>query len=195
MATSSEVKDEGAIRVATGHLVTATQSQSAVMGPSGMQMPIFEYDQPGPYFKQFRRYVRVLGLDSVRVHDLICYSLGAGVRSRWLADLVEQSVDPGGCASAEEVVQRAEAVVMQALQPEVLKNQILQGLEQKMLKPGQSPREFVEHVRGQLLAVMPELTNESLNRMLILHAIKGLQSGGNVCLKRTSHVWMIWSTT
>ena len=113
------------------------RSQSGVMGSSpGMQMPVFEYSQPGPYFKQFRRYVRVLGIDGVKVHDLLCYSLGACARSQWLADLVEESVVPGEGDSAEAVVERVEELVLKALQPEVLKNQIPQGLESKTLKPG-----------------------------------------------------------
>ena len=170
-----DVKTEEAIQQRTGTESMMTQrSQSGVIGSSpGMQMPVFEYSQPGPYFKQFRRYVRVLGIDAVKVHDLLCYSLGAGARSQWLADLVEESVVPGEGDSAEAVVERVEELVLKALQPEVLKSQILQGLENKTLKPGQSPREFVEEVRAQLMSVMPELTQESVSRLLILHTVKG----------------------
>ena len=80
---------------------------------------------------------------------------------------------PGEGDSAEAVVERVEELVLKALQPEVLKSQILQGLENKTLKPGQSPREFVEEVRAQLMSVMPELTQESVSRLLILHTVKG----------------------
>ena len=70
-----DVKTEGAIQQRTGTESMMTQrSQSGVMGSSpGMQMPVFEYSQPGPYFKQFRRYVRVLGIDAVKVHDLLLF--------------------------------------------------------------------------------------------------------------------------
>ena len=59
-------------------------------------------------------------------------------------------------------------MVVKALQPEVLKGQILQDLEQKTLRQGQSPREFIEEIREHLLAMMPELTQESTGRLLIL---------------------------
>ena len=113
-----DVKTEWAIQQRTGTESVMTQrSQSGVMGSSPvMQMPVFEYSQPGPYFKQFRRYVRVLGIDVVKVHDLLCYSLGAGARSQWLADLVEESVVPGEGDSAEAVVERVEELVLKALQ-------------------------------------------------------------------------------
>ena len=136
-------------------------------------IPVFDYTEPGPFFNQFRRYVRVLHLNNVQVHDQLCYVLGSSARARWLADLVERTVVPTDCVDSAEVVRRVEVAVLQALQPEVLKSQLLQGLESKTLKPGQSPRDFVEEVRAQLIAVMPELTQESVNRLLILHTVKG----------------------
>ncbi|KAF0295108.1 hypothetical protein FJT64_007240 [Amphibalanus amphitrite] len=136
-------------------------------------IPVFDYVEPGPFSNQFRRYVRVLNLPNVQVHDQLCYVLGSSARARWLADLVERTVVPTDCVDSAEVVRRVEVAVLQALQPEFLKSQLLQGLESKTLKPGQSPRDFVEEVRAQLIAVMPELTQESVNRLLILHTVKG----------------------
>ena len=61
---------------------------------------------------------------------------------------------------------------MAALHPEVLKNPILQDIDRKTLKMGQSPRHFIEEIRVQLPSVMPELSKESLDRLLILRPIK-----------------------
>ncbi|KAF0295224.1 hypothetical protein FJT64_000663 [Amphibalanus amphitrite] len=54
-----------------------------------------------------------------------------------------------------------------------MKGQILQGLDQRRLQPGETPREYVEALKSQIQQVMPELTAESLDRMTIVQAIKG----------------------
>ena len=157
----------------------STQGMESGFGMFGMPMmapPDFEYEHPAAFFKQFKRYARVVNLTANRAHDLLCFTLGACARSRWLADQVETSVKPDG-TEAEGLIGAVEKVVLKALQPEVLKNQILQDVDRKTLKVGQSPRDFVEEIRVQLLDVMPELSKESLDRLLILRAIKASPVG------------------
>ena len=152
---------------------------SGVFGFSGQSMPppTFEYGNPDAYFKQFRRYARVMNLDAGRAHDILCYTLGASARSRWLADKVEETVAARPGTSLDDVIKAVEQIVMKALQPEVLKSQILRNLDGRALKVGQAPRDFVEELRVELTSVMPELSRESLERLLILHTIKGAPVG------------------
>ena len=141
--TKSEEAGVGGREIQPGQVGGAAGSGVAFFAPN-IPIPVFEYTQPGPFFNRFLPYVRVMNLDKGHVHDQLCYVLGSNARARRLADLVERSVLPSDCVDYVDVVIQVERAVMQALQREVLNSQILQGLETKLLKPGQSPREFVE---------------------------------------------------
>ncbi|KAF0291729.1 Meiosis-specific nuclear structural protein 1 [Amphibalanus amphitrite] len=91
-------------------------------------------------------------------------------RAAWVADRVEAEVQ---AAERDATVSAAEQKVLHLLTPEVMKGQILQGLDQRRLQPGETPREYVEALKSQIQQVMPELTAESLDRMTIVQAIKG----------------------
>ncbi|KAF0304178.1 hypothetical protein FJT64_023963 [Amphibalanus amphitrite] len=96
--------------------------------------------------------------------------LASTKRAAWVADRVEAEVQ---AAERDATVSAAEQKVLHLLTPEVMKGQILQGLDQRRLQPGETPREYVEALKSQIQQVMPELTAESLDRMTIVQAIKG----------------------
>ena len=75
---------------------------------------------------------------------------------------------------AMAVVASVEARVKKAMQPEVLKTAILQEMEQVKLKPGQSPRELAEVIRDQLKTLIPEMSQESVERMVTWNLIKAV---------------------
>ncbi|KAF0288709.1 Coagulation factor V [Amphibalanus amphitrite] len=129
-----------------------------------------QYAEPRRFFKQFRRYASLKNLSGVVALDLICYALGSCRRAAWVADRVEAEVQ---AAERDATVSAAEQKVLHLLTPEVMKGQILQGLDQRRLQPGETPREYVEALKSQIQQVMPELTAESLDRMTIVQAIKG----------------------
>ena len=135
-----------------------------------LPLPVFDYGDPRAFFRQFRRYSSLKALSGVVARDLICFAIGSCKRAAWIADRVEAEVVAGELAAT---VTAAEEKVLQLLTPEVLKGQILQGLDQRRLQQGETPREYVEALKIQLRQVMPELTAESLDRMTIVQAIKG----------------------
>ena len=93
----------------------------------------------------------------------------AGV-SGWLADLVEHSVEADQSSTA--TIETVEKKVQEALQPEVLKSIMMRNLDNVKLKPNQTPRDLAEHIRNELQVLMPELTDDSLQRMVIFHLLK-----------------------
>ena len=142
----------------------------------GLQLPVFVYDKPKEFFKQFRRFAKLskLSPDDVLCH--ICYALGATSRGQWLADLVESSVK--AAQNTDSTVDEVEKKVLGALQPEVLKSVMMSDLDNVRMKPNQTPRDLAEHIRNQLQVLMPELTDDSLQRMVIFHMLKQLRNGG-----------------
>ena len=75
---------------------------------SGVTAPVFAYDKPVQFFKQFKRYARVVNLSASRCHDLLCYTFGTCARSRWLAHEVEAKVVGGAETTSEEVINLVE---------------------------------------------------------------------------------------
>ena len=64
-----------------------------------------------------------------------------------LADAVETRVKCDGSLRAEDWKATVEKVVVDAVQPEILKNQILQDIGRRTLKVHQSPTALVEEIR------------------------------------------------
>ena len=141
---------------------TADTSGAAGGGGVSLPLPVFDYNDPRAFFKQFKRYSTLKGLTGGVARDLISYTIASCKRAAWVADRVEDEVPVGELAAT---VAAAEEKVLQLLTPEVLKGQILQGLDQRRLQPGETPREYVEALKSQLKQVMPELTRESLDRI------------------------------
>ncbi|KAF0312553.1 F-box only protein 42 [Amphibalanus amphitrite] len=148
----------------------SVDTSAGATGALSLPLPVFEYAEPRRFFKQFRRYASLKNLSGVVALDLICYALGSCRRAAWVADRVEAEVQ---AAERDATVSAAEQKVLHLLTPEVMKGQILQGLDQRRLQPGETPREYVEALKSQIQQVMPELTAESLDRMTIVQAIKG----------------------
>ena len=136
----------------------------------GLQLPVFVYEKPTEFFKQFRRFSKLSKLSPADVICHICFAIGATSRGQWLADLVESSVTPAD--SSDATVEAVERKVLEALQPEVLKSVMMRDLDNVKLRPNQTPRDLAEHIRNQLQVLMPELTDDSLQRMVIFHLLK-----------------------
>ena len=155
---------------ATLGAVASTSRVSRMATIPSPTVPVFNYEQPAQFFKQFRRYGKITKLSGLDAFDVICFTLGASQKSQWLADLVEREVAPS--ADFEPTVNAVEAKVLQSMQPEVLKTAILKDLDGLKLKPGQSPRELAEAVRNQLATLIPEMTQGSSERMVVWHLVK-----------------------
>ena len=51
----------------------------------GLQLPVFVYEKPTEFFKQFKRFARLSKLSAEDALCHICYALGATSRGQWLA--------------------------------------------------------------------------------------------------------------
>ena len=138
--------------------------------PLNLKPPEFLYESPSQFFAQFKRFYKVTGLESAVASELLLFVVGECPKAVWLATRIEeelQSVD------LKDMLDAAEKLVLKLLQPEVLKTHIMQSMEGRKLKPGETPHEYVESLRIQLKQVLPDLSQDSLSRLLIAQAMKG----------------------
>ena len=95
------------------------------------------YEDPSQFFAQFKRFCGLSGLETVVARDLLLFMIGECPKAVWLATQLEaelQTVD------MKEMLDEAEKIVLKQLQPEVLKTHVLQSMEGRKLKAGESPQ-------------------------------------------------------
>jgi len=80
--------------------------------------------------------------------------IGENPKAVWLASRLEAELEG---LDLKEMLKAAEKLVLKLLQPEVLKTHVLQSMEGRKLKTGESPREFIESLRTQLKQALPDL--------------------------------------
>ena len=135
-----------------------------------LKPPTFVYEEPSHFFAQFKRFCIISGLADVAQRELLLFVIGECPKAAWIATELESEL---AGVDLKDTVSKSEALVMRLLQPEVLKTHVLQSLEGRKLKQGETPREYVESLRGQLKQALPDLSKDSMNRLLIVQAIKG----------------------
>ena len=139
--------------------------------PLNLKPPNFVYEEPNKFFAQFKRFCILSGLETVMARELLLYVIGECPKADWLAARLEAELQG---EDVKEMLEFAERYVLKLLQPEVLKTHVLQSMEGRKLREEETPREYVESLRSQLKQVLPDLSEESLTRLLIVQAVKGV---------------------